>query len=260
MAGDLTDMRINLNTINLHLTTALELQGVAIEHNDLDVIIARLWDDQLVALHLIERDIDLTVIETALEYDRDHGWATLFMLWSPMLLPEDGQQFRLYDWMHALIALHGGLIYGFEMRSDRAYFYPVYFEAIEQAGVIVARYGETVQIRGLQAETVTVDSPYLRGTWRVADFEGFNRPASDSEAHANASTDPHYDLSRESTGIEYCYRVMNVPIGADWNTIRVAYRALARQFHPDLNPTPEALIRMQQINIAYARLREFLSE
>jgi molecular chaperone DnaJ len=33
--------------------------------------------------------------------------------------------------------------------------------------------------------------------------------------------------------------------------IKRAYRELARQFHPDMNPAPEATSKMQEINQAY---------
>jgi curved DNA-binding protein CbpA len=55
------------------------------------------------------------------------------------------------------------------------------------------------------------------------------------------------------------YRMLGVPAGASQEEIARAYRKLARQFHPDLNP-PErkwwAEEQMKQLNEAYAVLND----
>jgi hypothetical protein len=56
------------------------------------------------------------------------------------------------------------------------------------------------------------------------------------------------------------YRTLQVEPNADLEAIHAAYRRLARLYHPDLNPRPEAAERMRAINAAYrvlsdARLR-----
>ncbi|MFT5683548.1 MAG: DnaJ-class molecular chaperone [Myxococcota bacterium] len=48
------------------------------------------------------------------------------------------------------------------------------------------------------------------------------------------------------------YKVLGVKRGADQNTIRRAYRQLARQYHPDLNPS--AADRFKEISAAYDTL------
>lgn len=50
---------------------------------------------------------------------------------------------------------------------------------------------------------------------------------------------------------------MNVSSKASFEEIRTAYRTLARQYHPDLNPSnPFAEEAFKQINIAYEILRD----
>lgn len=53
-----------------------------------------------------------------------------------------------------------------------------------------------------------------------------------------------------------CYSILGVPRTATAEEIRTAYRRLARLYHPDLNPEPEAEARMKEINEAYKVLSD----
>lgn len=50
------------------------------------------------------------------------------------------------------------------------------------------------------------------------------------------------------------YNILGLSIGASDDAIRAAYRALAKQWHPDVNKSPEAEDRLKEINQAYALL------
>ncbi len=52
------------------------------------------------------------------------------------------------------------------------------------------------------------------------------------------------------------YQILGVPYDADTATIERAYRALARRYHPDINPAADAHQRMAAINEAYQVLRD----
>ena len=47
------------------------------------------------------------------------------------------------------------------------------------------------------------------------------------------------------------YRTLQVEPSADLEAIHAAFRRLARQYHPDLNPQPAAAEQMRAINAAY---------
>ncbi len=52
------------------------------------------------------------------------------------------------------------------------------------------------------------------------------------------------------------YRILRISPGASAAEIRTAFRQLARQYHPDINPSPRAKQHMQQLNWAYGLLRD----
>ena len=53
-----------------------------------------------------------------------------------------------------------------------------------------------------------------------------------------------------------CYSILGIPRTATTGEIRVAYRRLARMYHPDLNAEPESEARMKEINEAYTVLSD----
>jgi DnaJ-class molecular chaperone len=53
------------------------------------------------------------------------------------------------------------------------------------------------------------------------------------------------------------WQVLGVDKGVQPNAVKVAYRRLARQYHPDVNHSASAIAKMQAINQAY---EQFLNE
>src|SRR3954470_4088407 len=52
------------------------------------------------------------------------------------------------------------------------------------------------------------------------------------------------------------YTILGVPRNADNDQIKKAYRKLARELHPDLNPSPEAQERFKEVTAAYEVLSD----
>jgi curved DNA-binding protein CbpA len=52
------------------------------------------------------------------------------------------------------------------------------------------------------------------------------------------------------------YKALQVDPEADDEVIRAAYRGLARKYHPDVAPGPEAAVRMAAINVAWGLVGE----
>lgn len=250
-------MRINLNYVNAYLVKALIDADVILDvkANGLDVIHLELATGEVVAIHLIERDIDLGLIKDILAENAGHKYSTLFILWSAMLLPEHGELYRPYDWMSALLALYGDKIYAYEVYGKQIYIFPVYFD-MQPVGIERdVRYGEKVNMSKLASDTIHAQSQHLRGTFRIADFDG----GAPKHSEQRQGEYQHYSrLRKDRNPIAVYYEVLGVSLDADLDTIRKIYRQLAMLYHPDLNSSPEATERMQEINTAYAQIVEFL--
>src|SRR3954469_15128086 len=52
------------------------------------------------------------------------------------------------------------------------------------------------------------------------------------------------------------YAILGVPREATGDQIKKAYRKLARELHPDLNPSPEAQERFKEVTAAYEVLSD----
>lgn len=52
------------------------------------------------------------------------------------------------------------------------------------------------------------------------------------------------------------YRVLQVDPTAEPEVVDAAFRSLARKYHPDVNPAPEAAEQMERIMAAYEVLRD----
>ncbi len=52
------------------------------------------------------------------------------------------------------------------------------------------------------------------------------------------------------------YAILEVTRAATFEEIRAAYRRLARTYHPDTNPSADAVLRMRQVNEAWETLRD----
>ena len=63
-------------------------------------------------------------------------------------------------------------------------------------------------------------------------------------------------LQQDRANVTTLYDTLQVSPGATADVIQSAYRALARTYHPDINPSAAAARRMQEINAAYAVLND----
>jgi hypothetical protein len=243
-------VRINLNWVNAFLIASLhDAPGVTVLRDGYDIVWAETPHGHQVAIHLIEREISVEEIQRILQENAAAGRYTLIFLWSAMLLPEHGEDYRPYDWMYTLLNLYDGCIYAYENYGENVWLYPVYFD--EQPGTTYRkiRYGEAVDMGRLYCETVFTENSNLNGQWRIAGIAQRPHMATGQNGNRREQAVP-----RPQGPIKRCYDVLGVAYDADLEAIRRAFRALALQYHPDLNKAPDAHARMQEILTAYQKI------
>ncbi len=215
-------------------------------HNGGDIVLFETPRGQAVSLHFIESELPLYEIRATLHDNGKKDIHTLFLLWCDMMLPNHGQTYHAQDWMEALYTLYGGCIYAYDLIDAESFIFPVYFRG--STPVRLVEFGTTVRFRSLTCRTVRTSLAGLNDVWRVADFAGPQGTEHDPAAHVRAEAALH-DF----------YVLLGVRPGDDRETVKRAYRLLARRYHPDLNRSPEAHEHMQRLNQAYQAILDTFS-
>jgi hypothetical protein len=237
-------MRFDTHRISAFLVETLQKARPLLEvtEDGGDLIRVRLASGETVSIYLIESPITVYEIRGIVEANTEAGVYTLFILWSELFLPVEGSHYRPNDWMAALLALGQDKIYGFDPYGGDKLVFPVFFEGTGVERSI--RYGKPINVTRLNCTFVHTHSSHIGGTWRMADFE---TRAAHERALRRYPLRAYYD----TLGIHY---------KSSRETVKRAYRRLARKYHPDVNQTPDAHQRMQQINDAYKRIMRELSK
>lgn len=247
-------MRFDTINASSYLVWQLEhASGVTHIRDEGDILLLDLRSDARVMILLVERSMSAADVHWQLANNTKKGIYTLLIFWVDMLLPPDGSEYMLDDWMQGLSSLYGNLLYGYEVAGRQAYFFPVHLDGNGISRKV--RFGNTVDYAKLGVKTVACDHPSLHGQWRIAHFSS-ERPytyARTKHAHTAAAGISVSELSPYFTRL-------GISADADRDTVKQAYRTLARQYHPDLSSADDALSNMKRINEAYHHLMRFFEK
>ncbi len=240
-------MRFETIKASMYLVWKLKFAGLKIQQDGGDIILVELPTGGTASIHLIESPIEVYEIKRILSDNDRQGYYTLLVFWCDLLLPPEGHVVETYDWERALLALYDQRIYAFEIAGNEVYIFAVHFEP-EGADYHI-RYGHTLNMGDLNGAT-SPGAPHLPGTWRVARF---------AAAQQSADTGGQYVPGVPET-LQSDYRLLKLAADADAATVKLAYRRLARVYHPDVNPSADATAAMQAINAAYERILQQLEK
>jgi DnaJ-like protein len=212
-----------------------------------DIILVDLHNGQKIMLLLVERIMNLSEIRHYFKSNTPKGIHTLFLLWVDMLLPHDGSVYILNNWMSTLVSLHRGKIYGYEVAGRDAFFFPVYMQGKTLKRKV--RFGNIINYAAIGGKRLNTLNPYLPGEWLVGNFE-----QSEQKYRQHNTRQTIVNTNK----IWSYYDVLGLAYDADAETVKRAYRILARLYHPDLNTNVDSDERMKQINDAYQQITEHL--
>lgn len=236
-------MRFETIKASMYLVWKLKFAGITIKQDGGDIILVELPTGETASIHLIESPIEVYEIKSILNDNDRKGYYTLFVLWCDLLLPPEGHVVETYDWERVLLALYDNRIYAFEIAGSDVFIFAVHFDP---EGIYRhIRYGNTLHMGDLGGAVVS-GSPYLNGTWRVARFSAGTR-------HTSQQAGSRYSASVPGS-LQAYYHLLELAADADADTVKVAYRRLARLYHPDMNQSADATAKMQAINEAYEQI------
>lgn len=218
-------------------------------HDGGDIVLFETPTDQRVSIHMIESGIPLYEIRKTVAANTEQGIHTLFLLWCSMMVPDDGRIYKMSDWMQAFIALNGDRVYAYDTFDSEVYLFSVYFHQQGSSNQYVVEYGTTVRAGRLNLTDTATALPDFAGLWKVAMFK--NTPYNAHDVMTGA-----VPLS----GLEAAYALLGIEAGDDRETIKQAYRLLARRYHPDQSADPDAHHYMQRLNDAYQRVLAALEQ
>lgn len=214
----------------------LEAQAIRDLRDEGDILLLDLEAGGQLMVCIVERGMSLSEVKYHYETNTQRGIYTLMLLWVDMFIPRDGTTTDLNDWMQVLDHLHGGKLYGYEVAGQTAFFFPVYLQGTGYQRRV--RFGNIVDYTAIGGRQRHINTPLMAGEWLVG---GFDFATEGYKQHAPA---PASALSQH-------YAVLGLSNDADLDSIKRAYRTLARLYHPDVNQDGASDERMKRINAAY---------
>ncbi len=216
-------------------------------HDGGDIILFQTPGGQRVSIHMIQSSIPLYEIRKIVSANDDDDIYTLFMLWAAMMVPNHDQLYRMTDWMQAFVDLHGGLVYAYDIYEATPFLFPAFFQDQGTPGYLRVEYGTTLRTGEIAFKTVEVNLDGQTRPWRVAYF-----------GTPQARTEDVLSGRAVLSGLEADYALLGVTADDDRETVKQAYRMLARRYHPDANPSKDAHQQMQRLNAAYEAILDAL--
>lgn len=256
-------MRLDTYSFRNHLIEALEAgdSGAQIELDDGDVIRVRLSSHERVEIHIIEREVEIEEIRSIFAQNQalEDSTHTLYLLWCDMTLPDHGEVFEPEAWLLTLHTLYGQRVYGYRVYGYESYIYPVHLEWLSPVQRR-AHYGAPVRIAALGCAINHVESAKLAGAWYIADFNDSSPSATYQRTYKTVDDRQRRQLPQPTHELQHYYALLGVEVTANRDTLKKAYRNLARLYHPDLNPEAGTHEKMQHINEAYRIISMWLDE
>jgi len=235
-------VRFDTYNASAHLVRQIESSRTAnVAHDGGDNLLIALHSGELISIYLIETVIPPYEMRTTLQENSKVGVHTLFILWGEMFIPQHNDTFEPADWMSELLRLYNNKVYAFDVYGKDIRIFPVYFERT-LSGLWHVRHESDIDVTRLGVDWVELVYPSeLRGHWLIADFDH----------DAPQQRTQHQNYAALPPAVLLAYQVLGIAPSGGPMSVKAAYWRLARLYHPDVNPSPEAHLHMQAINAAY---------
>lgn len=224
-------------------------------------LVVQTWMGAWLNVYLVDKEPRTRDLRATLKENTRCGIGSLFVV-SAALLPEHGRRLKLDDWQVGFMGMNDGWIYAYSQREAAFALSQVHFSA---TGIVDELYCwhlpdfqiETVHVRRRQVQHG------LKGEWLVGDIasQAYKRRVNYERQHQRFHY--HTKSTREthrapSDHLDECYRILNVARSASEREVKIAYRRMALQVHPDVSALPrwESERRIKEINRAYETIKD----
>jgi hypothetical protein len=248
-------VRFDTYNASAHFVRQLEQSGkVEVVHDGGDNLLVQLISGEMISVYLIETVIPPYEIKLTIADNNAAGIYTLFVIWADMFLQENNSIITPDEWMTALYTLYGDKVYAFSVYGKDIHIFPVYFERHGRQERVV-RYGADVNVANFGCDVRYVSEiQMLQGAWRIADFDHPSADGSPNSQQKQRTKHNHQQKNGTSATPQKArtpWEVLGIDVDTDQATVKRVYRRLARQYHPDTNPSADATNQMQHLNEAY---------
>lgn len=193
--------------------------------------------DEDIAVYLLGGELSVEFIKTAVNGNTRADIHTLFII-SSDLLPDNGTTPQPDEGLRLLLDLFGDKVFAYHVDTRQVTIFPVYISG-------TVSYGQPINVADLSSDYAELrTSKHIRGVRKVAGFAGQRFQSSSAKSTSRRVYDP----------MKPFYDLLDVPLTASEDEVKKAYRQKARQHHPDADPSPDATVKMQAINEAYAKI------
>lgn len=236
-------MRFDTQNAGHFLVERLHRSGVVsrVLEDGSDIVLLELVSGHKIMLYLIDSSITSTEIRYNLQDNTHKNIYTLYFFWCDLMLPPENQFYVIDDWMKLLVQLHGNKLYGFNVMGRNAFFFPVYFQGQGKRRYI--NFGDDIDYETLGC----LDLQMGHTLWKLGGFSASEQDNTRKRHYLHPTLVPYFDI-------------FGLPHSADMIAVKIAYRRLARLFHPDLNPNRDTTEQMKKINHAYEQLSRFFKD
>lgn len=234
--------------------------NLTFQFHDADLTVET-WMGTRVHVYILQDAPKLRDIRNILKENSRRGIGTLYLV-DHALLPQHGDIIKVQDWQEALLVMNDQYIYSYRLTADgisivQANFLPTNLEWHYEVWNF-----QDFQIEHLAVRKRSLQSN-LRGDWYIADMvsSAYKRRINYervNERHHYRTRNKQEIRRPANSELKPCYAMLQVSDNASEADVKMAYRRMAIQLHPDVSALPkiESERRFKEINQAYQRIKE----
>lgn len=228
---------------------------------DVDLVV-QLWSGVVIHIHLLNEPLKANKARRIVEAATGTGIPVLFLV-DKTLLPATGEKVPADRWYVPFQSLMGDRLYSYSLVDGRPSIQPVQFRPLTRMEVETV-HGAPITIGEIRHARSTVKDGVFKGYWLLADLD--NDPAANvppirrTDYSGYQYTGPRYDngTQGQKSPLDQSYALLGIKRGATYEEVKLAFRKMAFQTHPDVSALPRHMAeeRFKALSEAYESIKQ----